>query len=89
MTQNKKLSWTEIKRDYDQEWVLLDEFDWPTGQPYPSSGAIICHSADKRTFDKMAIEDDTPHVARVFVGKPQIPQNTVINCNMFKMTVCS
>jgi hypothetical protein len=25
----EKLSWEEIKKNYDQEWVELVDYDWP------------------------------------------------------------
>ena len=36
----KKLTWEEIKKHYNQEWVELVDYDWPDTEPYPRDGVV-------------------------------------------------
>ena len=46
----KKLTWEEIKKRYDQEWVELVDYDWPDGESHPRSGTLRSHAATRKSF---------------------------------------
>lgn len=76
--ENKKLSWEEISKKYDQEWVLLDAFDWPEEAEYPTAGVVQIHCRDRNEFDGlMATRPSGFNSAIVFVGIPQTRSNSV------------
>jgi len=80
----EKLTWKEIEEKYNHEWVLLDDFDWPDGTPYPKSGIVICHSQDRKEFNQLVHDSGAINIARVFVGKPKIPENVLVSYNMVR-----
>ena len=86
MSEGKKLTWAEIESQYDGQWVLLDDFDWPDEAPDPYSGVVILHSPDRKEFDQKMLEMKAVNVARLFVGKPNIPHHEIINCNLVNIT---
>ena len=64
-----KLTWEEIKSQYDQEWVELVDYDWPDGTPNPRAGVVRTHHSNKKTFHKQCLEGSIPSdSALVFVG---------------------
>jgi len=70
--ENRKLTWEQIRSEYDQEWVLLDNCDWPEEGIDPSAGLVRFHSKDRAEFDRLlgtlAPGFDS---AIVFVGQPE------------------
>lgn len=83
----KKLTWEEIKKLYDQEWVELVDYDWPEGTPYPRSGVVRVHDADRKNFHA-AVKMQTPAgSALVFVGTPHMNPQEVRN-NLFRVVQC-
>ncbi len=64
-----KLTWEEIKRLYNEEWVELVDYDWPDEEPDPRAGIVRVHAKTREEFDKLA-KVDAPHdSACVFVGE--------------------
>ena len=49
----KKLTWQEIEKQYDREWVQLVDYDWPEDEPLPRSGVVVVHAKARRDFDTM------------------------------------
>lgn len=39
-----KLTWKEIEKRYDKEWVELVDYDWPEGNLNPSEGRVHVHA---------------------------------------------
>ena len=76
-SQNTKLTWSEIEKRYDQEWVQLVNYDWPEGEPYPSSGVVQFHSPKRKEFDALSRENPVEDAACVFVGEVHVPENTI------------
>lgn len=64
----KKLSWDEIRKEYDQEWVHLIDYDWDESDPYPKSGVVHLHAKTRKEFDKLMITSDPIAGARIYVG---------------------
>jgi hypothetical protein len=76
---NQKLTWEEIKTQYDKEWVQLVDYDWPDGTPYPKSGAVRVHAGDRREFYRLmkAMKPKPSDSALVYVGIPPRAPNTI------------
>ena len=73
-----KLSWEEIKSHYNQEWVLLDQYEWKEEEEYPKAGIVVFHAKERANFDRL-IADRSPGFdsALIFVGEPK-PNNDVV-----------
>jgi hypothetical protein len=78
----KKLTWEEIKRHYNQEWVELVDYDWPDTEPYPRDGVVRVHAKSRREFDVLILEDPPTDSALVFVGERQAPPGVILNANL-------
>ena len=66
----EKLTWEEIKKQYDQEWIELVDYDWPDENPDPKAGVVRVHAKTKEEFDRLASIDAPRDAACVFVGEP-------------------
>ena len=86
--ENKKLSWKEIEKQYDQQWVQLIDYVWEEGEPYPASGVLQFHASNRRDFDRLSRENPVEDAACVFVGKPKIPPGVILSANAMKIRVC-
>ena len=82
----EKLSWAEIEKLYDQQWVELVDFDWPDEEPLPKSGVIKIHAKSRREFDELIVKDPPANSALLFVGKRQIPAGLVLSANLHQPT---
>ena len=84
----KKLSWSEICAQYDQEWVELIDYDWPEEEAFPRSGTIRVHAAMRKEFDRLINEDPPADSALVFVGERKPEPGVVLSANshQWKMT---
>jgi hypothetical protein len=67
--QNEKLSWEEIKKIYNEEWVELVDYDWPDEDPDPKAGVVRVHAKSREEFDRLAAIDSPQDAACVFVGE--------------------
>ncbi len=68
---NEKLSWKQIRERFDGKWVLLPEFGWPEGQPYPDWGVVHIHAPTRKEFNRLVLSDVASlpaDTARFFVG---------------------
>ena len=65
-----KLTWDEIKKHYDREWVELVDYDWPDEEPDPKSGIVRVHAKTREEFDRLAAVNPPHDSACVFVGEP-------------------
>jgi hypothetical protein len=78
----KKLTWEEIKQDFDKQWVELIDYDWQETEPYPNSGVVRVHSGNRKEFDKMILQDPPAHSAIIFVGQRKRPDNVILSSNL-------
>lgn len=85
---NSKLSWKEIEATYDQQWVQLINYDWETGDPYPSAGVVRIHAPTRKEFNNLVLQSPPVNAARVFVGQSKMPDEVFISSNSIKMTPC-
>ncbi len=65
----KKLTWDEIRKNYNREWVHLVDYDWTEGQPYPNSGVVRIHAKTREDFDSLMLSSAPISGARLFVGQ--------------------
>lgn len=65
----ERLTWEEIKKQYDQEWVELVDYDWPDQDQYPRSGVVRVHAPTRSKFDDLADIDPPFDSAYIFVGE--------------------
>jgi hypothetical protein len=74
----KKLTWAEIKKLYDQEWVEIIDYEWPLSKAAPSAGVVRVHARTRKEFDRLIMLDSPKDSAFVFVGAPENPAPGVI-----------
>ena len=87
--ENKKLTWEEISKKYDQEWVELIDYDWPEKEPYPRAGIIRTHGVDKKQFHQECRRDPAPEIsAFLYVGKKANLEKTVFSPSLIRVTQC-
>jgi hypothetical protein len=65
---SEKLTWDEIKKKYDGEWVELVDFDWDETEADPQSGVVRVHSKDKKEFHQLILDRPDCEAAIVYVG---------------------
>ena len=86
---NKKLSWDEISKHYDQEWVELVDFDWPEEEPYPLCGVVRTHGKNKNDFHLECRRDPVPmDSAFIYVGKKKSFEHAVFSPSLIRVTPC-
>lgn len=87
---NKKLTWDEIKQQYDGQWVELIDFDWDEAEPDPQAGVVRCHSKDRKEFHRLILQDPVPaEAALVYVGEIFPKKGNIIfsaNLHQYKLT---
>ena len=72
-----KLTWGEIKRQHAEEWVLLEDYDWPDEEVDPRAGRVKFHAATRSEFDRILEQVEAAigtDVAIVYTGSPLISQ---------------
>ena len=82
----KKLTWDEICKQYDKEWVHLIDFDWRDSEPYPSSGVVRIHASDRKEFDNKMLSSEPISGARLYVGKIEGNEDLIMMGNFMKVT---
>ena len=81
-----RLSWEEICKQYDQEWVHLVDYDWIDGEPYPNSGVVHLHAKARKEFNKLMLESEPISGARLFVGRVKADPNVIMMGNFMRVT---
>jgi len=76
MTQ--EMTWNEIKKLYDREWVELIDYDWPDTESYPFSGTVRVHAKTRAMFDDLCDIDPPFDSAYIFVGEPKKDVDVVV-----------
>ena len=82
----ERLSWNEICRQYDQQWVHLIDYDWTEGEPYPKSGIVHLHAKLRENFDGLMMASDPVSGARIFVGKIEGGEDLIMMGNFMRVT---
>ncbi len=74
----KKQTWDEIQKQYDGEWVLLDDYEWPESAEYPQAGIVRIPAKPRAEFDRLiSARAAGVDSALVFVGAPARSADTV------------
>ena len=68
-----KLSWKEIEKQFNKEWVQLIDFDWPEEEPLPRAGIVYVHAKTRKKFDDLILQNPPPKAALVYVGERKLP----------------
>lgn len=76
------LTWQQIEKLYDKEWVELIDFDWPEEDLYPRAGKVRVHAASRKEFYQLAAIDPPSDSAFIFVGKVQRPKGVFLSANL-------
>jgi len=84
---SEKLSWEEIEKLYDKQWVELIDYDWPEEQQYPRSGIVQTHSSNRTEFYQLAAKGSPVDSAIVFVGKQRLPKDQIFSPGMRRVVV--
>jgi len=83
----EKLSWDEIKKRYDQQWVELIDYDWPDEDAQPKSGSVRVHAQSRKEFDRLINEDPPADSALVFVGQRTPEVGVVYSANLHQSRI--
>ena len=67
---DKMLTISEIKSQFDSEWVLVEDPQINEALEV-QSGKVLYHSANRDEFDRKALEFRPKRFAVLFTGKPQ------------------
>ena len=83
----EQLTWEEITKRYDKEWVELVDYDWPDGARYPKAGIVTVHDTDRRRFgrqlkQRVSVISDR---AWIFVGTPDRDPDTILYTSLFRL----
>ena len=86
---DKRLTWEEIKAQFDQQWIQLVDYDWPEGTPYPRSGIIRTFGNDKKDFHKRCQEGNVPKdSAFLYVGHKKSFDSSVFSPSLIRFEPC-
>ena len=78
----ERLTWQEIEKSYDQEWVELIDFDWPEEEANPKAGKVRVHAASRKEFYELASQNPPKDSAFIFVGKVARPKGVYLSANL-------
>ena len=82
----EKLTWDQICKQYDKEWVHLIDYDWTDGEPWPKSGVVHLHAKTRKDFDDLMMASDPISGARIFVGKIEGSEDLIMMGNFMRVT---
>ncbi len=83
---SEKLSWEEIKKRYDGEWVELVECTWEETKSHPTCGVVRVHATTRKEFDKLSLENPVDDFAILYVGTPKRTEGEVLTNNLSWIT---
>lgn len=66
--ENKKLTWEEITKLYNDEWVELVDYDWPDEDLDPKAGVVRVHAKTREEFDRLTDVNPPKDSAIAYVG---------------------
>lgn len=81
----KKLTWKEIERLYDREWVELVDYEWLDTEIHPRFGVVRVHSKSRKEFDELILNDPPERSALVYVGIPLRKPGMVLSANLHRV----
>ena len=82
----EKLTWDQICKQYDKEWVHLIDYDWTDGEPWPKGGVVHLHAKTRKDFDDLMMASDQISGARIFVGKIEGNEDLIMMGNFMRVT---
>ena len=72
-----KLTWDQIRKKYDGQWVHLIDYDWDDGAPYPTAGVVHIHAKTRKEFNQLIMSSERISGARIYVGDIKETGNTI------------
>jgi len=79
-----KLTWRQIEKLYNKQWVQLVDYDWPEEEPFPRGGIVRVHAKARRKFDEFILQNPPRDSALVFVGERKGLRNTILSANLHR-----
>ena len=80
------LSWKQIEKKYDKQWVQLINFDWPEYESLPHSGEVVANAKKRKDFDKLICATKQKFSAILFIGDRELPPNIILSASMHQWT---
>ncbi len=78
----EKLSWEQIKQNFEGEWVQLTDCEWDMTEPEPRAGVVHVHAKDTKEFHRLVKQNPVKESAMIFVGDPFPSEpNVIFNAN--------
>lgn len=78
----EKLTWSEIKSQYPDEWVELIECDWDDFEVDPRSGIVRDHAKKRKELHERIMKKPVDDSAIVYTGKMKIPEGSIFSANL-------
>ncbi len=82
----KKLSWEQICKEYNGEWVHLVDYEWEDSSPYPRSGVVNIHATTRKEFDQLMLQAMPISGARVYVGDSEEGHDLIMMGSLMRVT---
>ena len=84
------MTWEEIEKEFDQEWIELIDYDWPEGDYNPRSGVVRTHSPKREEFYERCSHPPVPSDSAIlFVGKKSCYKEGVFFVpNLSRISIC-
>jgi hypothetical protein len=78
----KKLTWSEIKEFYPDQWVELTDCEWDDFESDPRSGVVRHSAKDRKEIHAIFMSDPIENSAIIYTGKMRMPTGTVFSANL-------
>ena len=81
-----KLTWEQIEKEFNQQWVELVDYDWPDEEPYPRSGVLRTHCGEKKEFYRQCRREPMPNDSAIlYVGPPHLPHGVIFSPSLIRV----
>ena len=77
-----KLTWEEIKQQYESQWVELIDYEWDPFEPNPREGVVRNHGKRRKEIHERFMRDPVEDSAIVYTGPVEFPEGTVFSANL-------
>lgn len=79
MNLKKIMTWSEIEKEFNHEWVELVDCDWPEEEIHPRSGTVRVHSKSRNEFYEHVLKLPPVDSSILFVGKRKLPTDVIFS----------
>ena len=81
----EKLSWEDIEKLHDQEWVELVDYEWDLSEPNPQKGVVRAHAKSRKELSDFIKSHPQVDSAILFVGNTDAPSDLRFNANLWQV----